>query len=823
MEAMHNAAELARAGHGQIVAAMAEAGTGKSRLFFEFKAKNQSGWMVLETFSVSQGKASAYFPVIDLLHNYFKIISDEDERSRRAKVIGSVLALDRTLEDALPYLFALLGIVEGDDPLAQMDGQVKKRRTLDAIKRLLLRESLNQPLMVFFEDLHWIDDETQAFLNLLADSIGTTRLLLLVNYRPEYSHHWNGKTYYTQLRLDPLGIEGADEMLSAIVGDGADVRPLKRLIIERTQGNPFFMEETVQVLFDEGALARNGAVRLTRSLNELRIPLTVQSILASRIDRLGKDEKDLLQTLAVIGREFSLGVLKAVVSKPEDDLNRMLSDLQLREFVYEQPSIGDIEYTFKHALTQEVAYGSVLIERRKELHEAAARAFEALFPDRLEDHISELARHYSRSSDARKAIHYLKRAAQQAQHRSAFSEARSYLTDGFELLKKLSDDRERDRQELALQIALSHCLSGTQGFASVEFETALRRALELCKQVGDDISLFRVLEGLRILHLFRQEPKTARELAQEQVAIAERLQAPRVLAAAYAARGITSVWLGELPASQEDLARAEALYAEEAPTDHLRIPTLSYLSFALLFLGYPDQASKRSREALSVVRALPHSPWVGVALNMAWDVHHLLGDRPAAKELAERELALAKESGSPAALSAWTFHHGWSLVEEGQVEAVLPDMRGVLDAVEAAGVVGNTWMVATMAESYLKIGQAGEGLRILAPVLALAHKTGDRLFEAELQRLRGEMTLMSEASMTAEAERCFRDSLEVARAQSARWWQLRTTTSLARLLDATNRRYEARAMLADIYNWFTEGFDTADLKEAKTLLDELSG
>ena len=214
----------ASAGHGQIVAAMAEAGAGKSRLFFEFKAMTQSGWMVLEAFSVSHGKASAYLPVLDLLHTYFKISSDDDARTRREKVTGRVLALDRTFEDALPYLFALLGIADGDDPLAQMDGQVKKRRTLDAIKRILLRESLNQPLMVIFEDLHWIDEETQALLNLLADSIANAKILLLVNYRPEYTHQWGSKTYYTQLRLDPLGKEIAEEMLSALLGDGVAAR-----------------------------------------------------------------------------------------------------------------------------------------------------------------------------------------------------------------------------------------------------------------------------------------------------------------------------------------------------------------------------------------------------------------------------------------------------------------------------------------------------------------------------------------------------------------------------------------------------------------------
>src|SRR5271169_3021666 len=320
MDAMKHAAEQARAGHGQIVAAMADAGVGKSRLLFEFKAVSHSSWMVLETLSVSHEKASSYIPLIDLLHGYFGILSDDKGRVRREKVAGKIAILDRALEDALPYLLGLLGLAEGEDPLAEMDVQERKRRTLDAIKRILLRESLNQPLMVIFEDLHWIDDETQAFLNLLADSIGTARILLLVNYRPEYSHHWNSKTYYTQLRLDPLGKESADEMLQSLLGDSAELEPLKRLIIERTEGNPFFMEETVLVLLDEGALKRNGSIKLVKPLAELKIPPTVRAILAARIDRLSPADKDLLQTLAVLGKEFPLSLVRAVVTASTDEL-----------------------------------------------------------------------------------------------------------------------------------------------------------------------------------------------------------------------------------------------------------------------------------------------------------------------------------------------------------------------------------------------------------------------------------------------------------------------------------------------------------------------
>ena len=405
MDAMKAAAEQAKAGHGQIVAAMAEAGVGKSRLLFEFKAASAADWMVLEAFSVSHGKASSYLPVIDLLHSYFKIASQDDQRTRREKIAGRIATLDRTLEDAIPYLYNLLGIAEASDPLAQMDARLRKRRTLDAIKRILLRESENQPLMVIFEDLHWIDAETQALLDLLADSIATARVFLLFNYRPEYTHSWGSKTYYTQLQLDALGGESADEMLSALLGDSAQLAALKQLVTEKTEGNPFFMEEIVQALFEERVLIRNGAVRLAKSMSEVKVPATVQAVLSSRIDRLPPAEKDLLQTVAVIGKEFSLRLAAAIAEIPE--LERMLADLQAGEFIYEQPAAGDVEYTFKHALTQQVAYEAILRERRRVLHERVGSAIESLYAATIDDHLSALAHHYTRSANAEKAVKYL--------------------------------------------------------------------------------------------------------------------------------------------------------------------------------------------------------------------------------------------------------------------------------------------------------------------------------------------------------------------------------------------------------------------------------
>jgi predicted ATPase len=417
MEPLQQALAQAKAGHGQLVGVMGEPGLGKSRLFYEFKLLSQGGCLVLEAYSVSYGKASPYLPVIELLKSYFDITVEDEERKRREKITGKVLTLDRSLEDTLPYLFALLGIDDLTVSLQQMDPQIRRRRTFDAIKKLFLRESLNQPLILVFEDLHWIDGETQGFLDTLSESVASARILLLVNYRPEYRPEWGSKTYYTQLRLAPFGKAEAEEFLDALLGTSVGAKnysprqALKQLILEKTEGTPFFMEEVVQELFEQGVLGREGVeTRHVASLPaDLHIPTTVQGVLAARIDRLAPDEKALLQQLAVIGREFPLGLVRQVVSRSEEELYRLLSSLQHKEFLYEQPAFPEVEYIFKHALTQEVAYNSVLHERRKVLHERTAQAIEQLFQDRVEEHYSDLAHHYSRSGDTQKAVEYLAR------------------------------------------------------------------------------------------------------------------------------------------------------------------------------------------------------------------------------------------------------------------------------------------------------------------------------------------------------------------------------------------------------------------------------
>ena len=820
---MRRALELVRKGHGQIVAAIGEAGLGKSRLFYEFKATSQSGCLVLETFSVSHGKASPYLPVIELLNNYFEIEAEDDARRRREKITGKVLTLDRMLEDALPFLFALLGVEETVGALAQMDAQARRRRTLEAIKRILLRESLNQPLVVIFEDLHWIDAETQALLDLMADAIGNARVLLLLNYRPEYRHGWGSKTYYARLRLDPLGQESAEELLGALLGDDPSLKPLKRLIIEKTHGNPFFMEETVQVLLDEGVLVRNGAVKLTKPLSELNIPPTVQVILASRIDRLPADEKDLLQTLAVMGKEFPLGLIKKVTDKSADELERMLSDLQLGEFIYEQPALPDAEYTFKHSLTLEVAYNSVLSERRRVLHERTAAAIESLYADRLDDHLAELAHQYRRGGNLEKAIEYLTRAGEQTAAKGADNGAIAQLGTALELISELPDDQGNRVQEIRLRILIGPSLMAVKGQGASEIGANYTRALELCQLAGDTSALFEALSGLWVFHLLRAELRDAEALAERLLTSVGESKDDTRLAYANFAAGDTAFWCGRIETASERLALAIDACKPGTPPSRVFVddPAMisrAYAAWTQHYRGYPDQALRTVLDCVQVAHVLAHPRALAMATIYAGQLHLLRREPDAAIERCRTSTALAAEHGLAFYLAFAQILMGCAAVQRGEGARGVDTIKQGFDAWRALGsVLGGPWFLGEFAAGLSSIGHCDEALDVVSDALRQAEESGERQFTAELHRIAG-VARLTQGNLVA-AESSLLRAIEIARMQSARMWELRATTSFARLLDQQGRRDEARARLGEIYGWFTEGFDIADLKDAKALLE----
>ena len=826
MDALKRAAEQAQVGRGQIVAVMADPGVGKSRLFYEFKATSQSGSMVLEAFSVSHGKASAYLPVLDLLAEYFEIDRDDDDRKRRERVLGKVLGLDRTLEDTLPYLNSLLGVADTSDSPAQMDPQIRRRRTLEAIKRILLRESINQPLIVIFEDLHWIDSETQALINVLVDAIANARILLLVNYRPEYRHEWGSRTHYTQLRLDPLGRESAEEMLSALLGDDKELIPLKLVIIERTQGTPFFMEEMVQALFEEGVLQRNGTIRLAKPMSAIKVPPTVQAVLASRIDRLSAPEKELLQTLAVLGREFSLTLAQRVTTKSSEELEHMLSHLQLREFINEQPAVGDIEYSFKHALTQQVAYNSLLTERRRALHGRAARVLEELYAAQLEDHYGNLAHHYLLSDETSKAITYAQLAAEQAVSRGVYGEATSLIEAAVKLLDKLPGDAECVRAELALRNIESLIARVSYGLGSPEFERVVGRTCELGEEIGEKKQARGAL--LAFISFARGEPAHGLQLTRQSLELAGVTGDAKQLAVAHLAAGTLGISSGDF--GEAVLHLGEALhYARRADLRFTPFGLLydcvvqNNLAIGLQLQGHVNQADELFDKALRQSRDSRHLFSLAFVLAAGGSgINHYRRQPGRVRVYLEEAVALSDENGVMEWLDQACFYHGWAVAELGEADKGIAEMEAVLSRRTLIFTLWPQYFIALLARCYAKVGRVQEALAMLKGPLRRIEETGERGAKAEILRINGEVMLMRDAAPTSDAEACFRAAVEVARAQEAKWWELRATVSLARLLRDTDRRAEARTMLADIYNWFTEGFATADLKEAKALLDELT-
>jgi predicted ATPase len=849
---IRSALEIAKSGRGQMIAVRGDAGVGKSRLFYEFKETVRASCLVLEAYGVSHGANAAYIPVIELLNDYFGIVAEDEPRRRRERVIGNLLTLERTLEETLPYLFGLLGINEGPDPNVQMDALMKHRRTLEAIARIIEREGRNQPVIFVVEDLHWLDSASIALIDLMADRLcstadktgdktGFTRdktgftadktgdgpILMMVNYRPEYAHRWGGRPYFSELMLEPFGREAAGELLRALLGgapraDGA-LGELERLIAELTAGNPLFIEEIVRALFEQGILARDGeAVVIARPLIEAKIPPTIEGIIASRIDRIPAAHKELIQTLAVAGRELHLGLVRMVAGMPEAELTRMLAELERGGFIYEEPAAaGEIGYSFKHALTQEVAYNSILTERRRMTHQRIAAGIEAICGGRVDDYVAELAHHYGRSGNASKAAEYLRRAAAQAAERSAYAEAVEYLRAGLKAIEQLPAGAEREQRELELTAALGQYLIPTAGPGAAEVKEAFERARQLCEKLGDSVQLFWIVYGLQFFYMLRLEIGPARELGERQMAVAERAGDPGMIAAACVALAQTCMLAGEFQATRElcekglAIPRVGAGFAFDVGDPWTMM--MSLLASALMVLGYPEQAAAWGARALAACRKSgTHA--IAIVYNSTTQMR-LRGRYSAiALELADAMLALAREQG----FSMWAAQalsmRGEALIQLGRVAEGIAALVEGATAYATTGATAGLWRL-TLAEGYGMTGRAAEGLEIVGEVSEYTRRGGIGISEAEMNRVTGELHLAIGApGAEAEAERSFRAAIETARRQSAKLFELRAVLELAPLLERQGREAEARALVEDIVSRFSEGVDLPQLNEARALL-----
>ena len=824
MREIHRAAEQAARGQGQIIAVVGEPGVGKSRLFDEFIHSRQGqAWLVLQSRSPAYGRTTPFLAVAHMLRRYFRIDDDHDARSVGGRVAGTLGALDRDLENVAPAVTWLLDALDPQDAFHALQPARRRQLAIDGVKRVLLQESRVQPVLVVFEDLHWVDPETQAVLDGLADGLPAARVLLAVNYRPEYAHEWGGKTYYRQLRVDPLPPPSADELLRTLVGNDPSVEPLTPVLIERTEGNPLFLEESVRALVETEALVGDhGAYRLVKPVDAVQVPATVQAILAARIDRLSPALKRLLQAAAVVGRDVPVPLLEAVVEMRGDELRQALRDLQAAEFLYEVRLFPDLVYTFKHALTHDVAYGGVLQERRRALHVAIVEAIEQLHAGRLAEQVERLADHAVRGRALDKAVPYLHQAGTRAAARSAVREAIRFFEQALAILHAMPETRESLAQALAIQVELGPALMAVRGPASVEVEAAYLRARQLAERVGDPSRRFAALWGLWFCNYTRARYAAALDAGRELLAAAEAGGDSGMVLEAHHALGPTFLASGQARATLPHMERGIAIYQR----DHHASQASLYgghdpgvccryqLAMALMVLGETDRALALLGDALRLADELAHPLTTTLTLWFACGIHYQRGDRDAVAAHAERLTALTREYGfttwADAAIVTPLMGEGARLGAD-----ALADVHRRLVAVRGARW-RHVFCLCALAELYVDAGLAEEGRGVLASV-----EPDDRVafYAPEIHRLDGELLLRLARPAAEDAEAQFRVAVALARDRGERFLERRAILSLARLCHGAGRSAEARRALLEA--GAGDGGDTADARAARALLREI--
>jgi class 3 adenylate cyclase/tetratricopeptide (TPR) repeat protein len=801
LEHLRRALQRTGAGHGQVTAIVGAAGVGKSRLVHEFAHSHHlHGWRVLETASASYGRATSYLPVIELLRVYFAIGDGDDLRAIREKVTGRLLTLDRSLEPALPALLALLDVPVDDPAWRGLEPAQRRQHTLDAVKRLLLREAREQPLLVVFEDLHWIDGESQALLDALVDALGSARVLLLVNYRPEYQHAWGSKSVYSQVRLDALPADTADELLDVLLGDDPSLAPLRPLLVKR--GNPFFLEETVRTLVETGALAgERGRYRLIHSVQAIQVPPMVQVVLAARIDRLAAEDKRLLQMASVIGKDVSLALLRTIADLPDDALHRGLDRLQAAEFLIETGLYPDLTYSFKHALTYEVASASVLQERKRALHARIVDALEGLAPERRAEQVERLAHHARDAERWEDAARYFRLAGAKAFDRSALAEAAGAFEQALDAIGRLPETRERLEEAVDLRLELRNAVWPIGRLERVL--DSLRGAQALAGRLGDRRRLGRVFTNLTGYFTLTGDPGRAIEAAGEALAIASdvgdlglSVSAENNLAWAHLTAG--------------DFRRAVEIYRRviatlDGPLAQERLATYSlvaigahaFLVWALAELGEFEAARAPADEAFRIADAA-NRPFGQLQASFGLGFLHLRrGEFGRAIPVLERALEICRVSN----LRALAFHGvaaflGGSYAWSGRVS----DAIALLDPVVAQTATMGAWFdhiiaIVPLGEAHLLAGNLDEARRLgeQAVNVCVAHR--ERGHHAWALRLLGEVAGPGPAADRAVAERHYRQALALADELGMRPAVAHCHLGLGKLYRGTGKREQAHEHL----------------------------
>ncbi len=824
--------ERVKEGEGQVAFLLGEAGIGKSRLLQALKESiAEESHTRIESRCSPYHQNSSLYPVIDNLQRLLEF-SNEDSPQEKINKLESVLEqYGFTLEDNLPLFASLLSLPLPESyPSLALTPQRQKQKTLEALLGWLLREAEKQPVLRIVEDLHWADPSTLDYLSLLITHIPAAPIFALFTFRPDFIPPWTLRSRLTQITLNRLSRKQVELIVEREAGGKALPAQVVQQIVEKTDGVPLFIEELTKMVLESGLLREQEAYfELTGPLPPLAIPATLQDSLMARLDRLAP-VKEVAQLGAAVGREFTYELLHAVLPLDEETLRGELSKLVEAELLFQRGIPPQARYFFKHALIQEAAYQSLLKSKRRQYHQKIAQVLEERFGDIRETQPEFLAHHYTEAGLSGQAIAYWHRAGQRAIERSANLESISHLTKGMELLKALPDTPERIQQELALRITLSVPLTVTKGYAAPEVEEVFTRAKELCHKAGETTRKIPVLRGLAQFYRVKGELQTGRELADELLTLAKSLENPSYLLEGHLALGEISFWLGDLSMALDQIKQGLTIYSPQVHGSHaflyVQDPGMAccgYAAWTMSLMGYADQAMRKSNEAMAVAKEQSHPYSIAIAHVFSSFLHQFRRESDLTKVHADKLIEISTEQGFPQWLALGNIMRGWAEIDHGLgSEGINHIMDGIAARRDRGSEVGLTYFLALLADSYSKIGKAEQAITVLAEAIDTAHKNGERFYEAELHRLKGELLLLLSQENNYEAELLFRHATEIARQQCAKTLELRAATSLSRLLRNMGKKDEAKLILAEIHDWFTEGSETTDLKEAKSLLEVLS-
>ena len=829
--------EQSKSGLGQVVLLSGEAGIGKSSLMANLSRRvQQEGYQRLTLRCTPYTTNSALYPVIEYVQKALRWRPNDTDDAKLTKLEERLPHLQLAATDAVSLLASLLSLPVPEEryPALSLSPGQQRQQTQDVLVAWLLEEAEHQPALAVWEDLHWADPSTLELLGLLLEQAPTAAMLHVLSFRPEFEPPWPMRSHLTPIQLNHLERPQVEALIRCWSGDKALPVEVVEHIVAKTDGVPLFVEEMVKMLLASNLLREEAAQYvLAGPLGGVAIPDTLQDSLMARLDQL-HGAKDIAQLGAVLGREFTFAMLQALASHDEATLRAGLDQLVEAELLYQRGRPPRARYVFKHALVRDTAYQSLLKRSCQDLHRQVATMLETAFAQEVEAQPELVAHHYTEALAFDQAISYWQRAGQQAAARSATAEALAHFTKGIELLTTLTPTPERQQRELQLQIALGTALTWRQGMASPDVGRVYRRALQLARHEGEPSTLFPILRSLWNFYFLNGESAKAHELSEELLKLSERLQDPACFPEAHRAMGTSLLWTGEYTSAlsqfEQGISRYTPQQRQAATMLTIGDPGVIchfFSAHALWFLGYPDQAGQRARETLSLARALAHPFSLCFALNLTCWICFLDGDVDLCEERAEAGRKLASEHGFQQFASQASLLLGWVAVMRGQADAGLAQMREALAVHLRVNKLSRLTYLFFWTHAHWVAGRPADGLAILDEAMGLlsSELKGTSAWEEALYWLKGELLLDARREgqpADASPEDCFQTALDIARQRAAKSFELRAATSLARLWQSQGKCQEAYDLLAPVYGWFTEGFDTADFQDAKALLVALA-